>query len=63
MEHYIIILFGAIFSFGSGYVTWLSWKDARLAFNLIAKLDSKVSGLKQEIEMLKDKNNDEILKS
>lgn len=63
MEHYLIILIGAIFSAGSGYVTWLSWKDARMAFNLIAKLDSKIYGLEKEVEMLKDKEQEQILKS
>lgn len=63
MEHYLIILIGAIFSAGSGYVTWLSWRDARMAFSLIAKLDSKIYGLEKEVEMLKDKEEDQILKS
>lgn len=63
MEHYLIILIGAIFSAGSGYVTWLSWRDARMAFSLIAKLDSKIYGLEKEVEMLKDKEEDQVLKS
>lgn len=63
MEHYLIILIGAIFSAGSGYVTWLSWKDARMAFNLIAKLDTKIWGLEKEVEELKNRDQDKILKS
>jgi hypothetical protein len=63
MEGYIIITLGAIFSAASGYVTWLSWKDARMAFNLIAKLDSKIYGLEKEVEMLKEDNKEQILKS
>lgn len=63
MEPYIIILIGAIFSAGSGYVTWLSWKDARMAFKLIAKLDTKIWSLEKEVEGLKNGEGDKILKS
>jgi hypothetical protein len=63
MEAYIIITLGALFSGASGYITWLSWRDARMAFNLIAKLDSKIYGLQQEVETLKSNEQEQILKS
>jgi hypothetical protein len=63
MEAYIIITLGALFSGTSGYITWLSWRDARMAFNLIAKLDSKIYGLQKEVETLKSNDQEQILKS
>ena len=63
MERYLIILIGAIFSAVSGYATWLSWKDVRMAFNLIAKLDTKMWDLEKEVEELKNRDQDKILKS
>lgn len=69
MDKIWMIVIGAIFSIASGFVTWLSWKDSRAAFSLIAKLDYKIYELRAEVETMKQvihsmKNNkDQMLNS
>lgn len=63
MEKILLFSVGAIFSIASGLLTWMSWKDSRAAFSLIAKLDGKITSLEKEVESLKEKNGDKILKS
>lgn len=69
MDKIWMIAIGAIFSIASGFITWLSWKDSRAAFSLIAKLDSKIFELRAEVETMKQvihsmqNNKDQMLNS
>lgn len=63
MDKVWMIVIGAIFSIASGFVTWLSWKDSRAAFSLIAKLDKKIWQLENEVESIKQRNKDQMLNS
>lgn len=41
----IYILSGIVFSCISGYITWLSWRDTRRIYSVIAKLEKRVEDL------------------
>jgi hypothetical protein len=63
MDHILLYAFGAIASGISGYLTWLSWKDTRMAFKLIARLDARIDEMGKEIKEIKSKTTEEMLRS
>jgi len=49
------ILIGALFSLVSGYITWLSWKDTRKVYKMLADFDMRLSSLENSIKDTSDK--------
>jgi hypothetical protein len=61
----LIIIPGVIFSVVSGFLTWLSWRDSRTSFQLIAKLETRIDGLERRLSSMSTENGSEekMLKS
>lgn len=61
----LIIIPGVIFSLVSGILTWLSWRDSRASFQLIAKLETRIDSLERRMSSMSAENGSEerMLKS
>lgn len=47
MPSLIYVLCGIAFSCISGYITWLSWRDTRKIYSIMAKFDQRISDLEK----------------
>jgi len=65
MDSIYIYIIGGIFSVFSGFITWMSWKDARASFSMIAKLDKRIEALEEVAgrHPFSNYNRDQFLKS
>lgn len=48
MPSLIYVLGGIVFSCISGYITWLSWRDTRRVYSILAKFDQRISELEND---------------
>jgi hypothetical protein len=65
MDNIYIYIIGGIFSAFSGFITWMSWKDTRASFSMIAKLDRRIEALEEMAGQrpFSNYNRDQFLKS
>lgn len=49
------IIAGGAFSLISAYITWLSWKDTRKLYKMLADFDMRLSSLENSIKDTSDK--------
>lgn len=45
MPSLLYVLIGIAFSCVSGYITWLSWRDTRRIYSILAKFEERISSL------------------